>query len=221
MYKCWHVDFDALGSTVAMTDAAGAVVNKYAYGVFGQVIDGEEQVENPFKYVGAFGVMDEGNGTYYMRARYYDPEAGRFISKDPIGLEGGINMYAYVGGNPLNYVDPLGLFSPGDAMYGKYMMDIGAKAGQITDEDIYDFFGGRCKYYCNFLAPSMPCLGFGAAVGTITTPVGGILTGLGYRASFWVACDQICPDEDEDSGKCDIDTGGFDTEVQTLLQSGG
>lgn len=38
--------------------------------------DEEEQVENPFKYVGAFGVMDEGNGTYYMRARYYDPEVG-------------------------------------------------------------------------------------------------------------------------------------------------
>ena len=43
-----------------------------------------------------------------MRARYYDPEIGRFISEDPIGLEAGVNLYAYVGGNPLNYIDPDG-----------------------------------------------------------------------------------------------------------------
>jgi uncharacterized protein RhaS with RHS repeats len=44
-----------------------------------------------------------------MRARYYDPEVGRFISKDPIGLLGGLNMYAYVQNNPINRIDPLGL----------------------------------------------------------------------------------------------------------------
>ncbi len=45
-----------------------------------------------------------------MRARYYDPATGRFISEDPIGFEGGLNLYAYVGGNPINYNDPSGLF---------------------------------------------------------------------------------------------------------------
>jgi type VI secretion system secreted protein VgrG len=47
-----------------------------------------------------------------MRARYYDPDVGRFISKDPIGILGGLNMFTYVQNNPVNAVDPLGLFNP-------------------------------------------------------------------------------------------------------------
>jgi RHS repeat-associated protein len=90
----YYYHYDGLGSTVAITDANENVVNSYAYGIFGQILESNETIDNPFKYVGAFGVMDEGNGTYYMTFRYYDSEIGRFISKDPIGLAGGINMYS-------------------------------------------------------------------------------------------------------------------------------
>ncbi|MEK7079134.1 MAG: RHS repeat-associated core domain-containing protein, partial [Patescibacteria group bacterium] len=48
-------------------------------------------------------------GLNYYRARYYDPQLKRFISEDPIGLEGGINVYAYVGNEPTNWIDPEGL----------------------------------------------------------------------------------------------------------------
>ena len=74
------------------TTRAGNIVNQYAYDAFGRVISQIQAISNPFKYVGRFGVMDDGNGLLYMRARYYDPAIGRFINKDPIGLAGGINM---------------------------------------------------------------------------------------------------------------------------------
>lgn len=48
-------------------------------------------------------------GLYYYRARYYDPASGRFVSEDPIGFEGGMNLYEYVGDNPANLRDPFGL----------------------------------------------------------------------------------------------------------------
>jgi RHS repeat-associated protein len=88
------------------------MVNKYAYDEFGNLQNSVEAVSNPFLYVGQFGVMDEDKGVFYMRARYYDPEVGRFISKDPIGFLGGdVNFYACVQNNPINWVDPLGLLT--------------------------------------------------------------------------------------------------------------
>jgi hypothetical protein len=57
--------------------------------------------------------MDEDNGLLYMRAMYYDPEVGRFISKDPIGFIGGLNLYGYAANNPTNKADPRGLNGTG------------------------------------------------------------------------------------------------------------
>jgi len=103
--------YDATGNTVAMTDGSQAVVNRYAYTPYGQIVGKVEApgLSQPFQYVGQYGVMAEPNGFYYMRARYYDPEVGRFVSEDPIGFDGGLNLYAYVGGNPISAVDPTGL----------------------------------------------------------------------------------------------------------------
>ena len=52
---------------------------------------------------------DQQTGLYYMRARYYDPALGRFLSEDPIGIAGGLNLYAYAGNDPVNQWDPTGL----------------------------------------------------------------------------------------------------------------
>jgi RHS repeat-associated protein len=105
---CYH--FDATGHTVALSDSARNLVNKYAYTPFGIIAGEMEAMPQPFKYAGQHGVMSEPNSLYYMRARYYDPEVGRFISEDPMGFDGGsLNLYAYVGNNPVMFIDPSGL----------------------------------------------------------------------------------------------------------------
>jgi RHS repeat-associated protein len=105
-YFFYH--YDGLGNTVAIMDSNGNIVNAYAYSPYG-LVGSQETIENSFQYVGRFGVMAEGNGLYFMRARYYDPQVGSFINKDPIGYAGGMNLYGYVGNNPINWMDPLGL----------------------------------------------------------------------------------------------------------------
>jgi len=60
---------------------------------------------------------DKETGLYYYRGRYGDPMDGRFISKDPIGMAGGINLYSYVKSNSLNRKDPSGLIDPIDPAY--------------------------------------------------------------------------------------------------------
>ena len=109
--EAYYYHYDGLGSTIAMTDSNGNIVNKYAYDEFGNLLGSEETTSNPFRYLGRYGVMDEGNGLMYMRARYYDAEIGRFLKKDSIGLFGGLNMYIYCYSNPVNFVDPFGWYT--------------------------------------------------------------------------------------------------------------
>jgi RHS repeat-associated protein len=97
---------DALGSIVATTDGAGAVTSRRKYDAWGNLEMG--QVENGYSFTGR--EWDPEIGLYYYRARYYDPALGRFLSEDPIGFAAGLHFYAYVGNNPVNFRDPLGLF---------------------------------------------------------------------------------------------------------------
>ena len=102
--------FDATGHTRQLTNDSGAVANVYDYTPFGIPLQANEIISNPFQYVGRFGVMDEGNGLGFMRARYYMPLVGRFIAVDPIGFAGGIsNLYNCAANSPMNRVDPTGL----------------------------------------------------------------------------------------------------------------
>ncbi|MFK3646896.1 RHS repeat-associated core domain-containing protein [Lysobacter enzymogenes] len=97
---------DGLGSTKALTNAAGAVVQRYDYTPYGQTQSTQSGFDNPYQYTGR---ELDASGLYYYRARYYHPGMARFISEDPIGLAGGPNTYAYVGGDPISQIDPLGL----------------------------------------------------------------------------------------------------------------
>lgn len=101
---------DALGSTLALTNDAGAVTTTYAYEPFGKTtITGTST--NPFQYTGR---ENDGTGLYYYRARYYSPRLQRFISEDPLGIiSGDLNYYAYVANDPLNLTDGFGFTKGG------------------------------------------------------------------------------------------------------------
>jgi RHS repeat-associated protein len=110
-YSTYH--FDLRGSTVAITDANGKVTDRYQYSAYGEILSSSGNTDTPFLYNGRDGVITDANGLYYMRARYYNPEIRRFVSQDillGVVIDGqSLNRYAYVQGNPVGFVDPLGL----------------------------------------------------------------------------------------------------------------
>lgn len=111
---------DNLGSVNFITDQNGAAIAEYSYDSFGVPQKTRTgSLPQPYSYTGR--EYDVETGLYYYRARYYDPQAGRFISRDPIGFAGGdVNLYGYVQNNPVNRIDPLGLASLVTDMRGGY-----------------------------------------------------------------------------------------------------
>jgi len=97
---------DALTSVIAQANDDETVSSFYAYSPYGETTALGPDEGNPLQYTGR---ENDGTGLYYYRARYYDPVLKRFISGDPIGIEGGLNLYTYVNNNPISFIDPFGL----------------------------------------------------------------------------------------------------------------
>ena len=104
-------DFDAIGDAVGITNASGIYVNQYSYLPFGETtVIGTPQLNNPFTFVGQFGVTSDASGTFDMRYRNYDPSTGQFLSNDPLGTLGtDTNIRRYAANEPTNATDPVGL----------------------------------------------------------------------------------------------------------------
>ncbi|MBH5318329.1 RHS repeat-associated core domain-containing protein [Paenibacillus sp. GSMTC-2017] len=109
-YDRGYYSYNGHGDVIKITDVYGDTLNSYDYDIWGNVIAKTETMSNPFKYSGE--IYDDESDLIYLRARYYDPSIGRFITEDtyegelnePLSL----NLYTYVGNNPLGYEDPTG-----------------------------------------------------------------------------------------------------------------
>jgi len=112
----YYFTMDHLGSVREMTDSAGAVRARYDYDPYGRVTKLSGDKDSPFTFTGH--LQHSPSGLLLATHRAYDPELGRWISPDPIGVSGGTNTYAYVGGLPTDTRDPQGLLLPAAAAVG-------------------------------------------------------------------------------------------------------
>jgi RHS repeat-associated protein len=126
--------FDQLGSVRELLNSSGAVVTRYSYDPYGQVTQTGSVAAN-FQYAGYYFHAPSGLGL--TRTRAYNSNLGRFINRDPIREKGGLNLYGYVGNNPISRKDPSGLRSRIDGD------PYGHAEGDVADPPGDD--GGGCQ----------------------------------------------------------------------------
>ncbi len=161
---------DAQGSTRALTDSGGQLLSTYSYDPYGNALSSGTAEANPFLWQGQY--QDPQSGLYYLRARWYDPATGQFLNVDP-ALAITQAPYAYANDDPVNNVDPSGLFCWGVCSISNAWSDTGGKAvhgatiaagavaygeGQGLSDVLYQLVPGNPAYIDT-------CLGFGFGVG--------------------------------------------------------
>jgi RHS repeat-associated protein len=138
----YHVGYDGSGNATTLVNAAtGAVAASYEFDPFGNTLKavGEFAASNPFRFSTKYA--DAETGLVYYGERYYQPQTGRWLSRDPLGEASGPNVYAFVGNNPVSLVDPTGLYEEDVHFYLTYFlaMQVGcfdsAEAHWIADAD--------------------------------------------------------------------------------------
>ena len=128
----------------------------------------------------------DGSGLLYRRNRVYDPQTGRFTQEDPIGLAGGLNLYGFAGGDPVNFSDPFGLCPPDD--FNIFNCGPGVIAGFITAAGAIiggtaGGFGGAGACLAT-VAGTVPCAFGGAIAGAATGARAGALVGTAVEAGI-------------------------------------
>ena len=198
--QAYYFHNDHLGTPRVLTDATQTVAWKAAYTPFGEAVTSIATVQNPFRFPGQY--YDSETGLHYNYFRYYNPPIGRYLTPDPIGLEGGINLFAYVdsvgkplvetnlytytGNNPINWVDPIGL---APQIYGQFRGQASAHVGiaglSVSAGGAVSTGGQICGYVtvCMRLGPGAYAgAGFGPGAGIVrgnTSGLRGLSVGLG------------------------------------------
>jgi RHS repeat-associated protein len=134
-----YYEADALGSITSLSNAAGALTQTYTFDSFGNLVATSGSIVNNFRYTGR--ELDSETNLYYYRSRYYDPAAGRFVSEDSFRYnEGWENLYSYVTNNPLNLIDPLGLWPQTPVVTSPIVPTLMCPWCNQTAEGVYAFW---------------------------------------------------------------------------------
>ncbi len=179
---------DHQNSVIAFVDETGSVVESYEYSAYGETkvfnANGIELSESALgnRYCFQGREIDWTTGLYYFRARWYDPNTGRWLSMDPIGISGGLNLYAFCDNNPGNFVDNFGAVpTTSDGIAERQaqldqvrtnIMDMGGSIGDVASQ--YPIFyqnqdellGGVAAYYNNQTKPELANAPKGVYVGS-------------------------------------------------------
>ena len=208
--RFYYAHSDHLNTPKHLTDDQRTVVWKWEGGAFGrgqETIDpnGDGKKRFSLRFPGQYyDVETDLNYNYY---RDYDSKIGRYLQSDPIGLQGGLNTYAYVGGNPLSYIDPLGLFcGKGSHLYFDFRRGFRCEldppppnpnAKCVTIECVMRNGDGRdtrknptCPIVCR--SASLPCQMLGSTISP---------QGAACRNTVGVVCKVIC--DEEETEECD------------------
>ncbi len=171
---------DSLGTPQLMTSASGAsIVWEATYKGFGEIeVDPDSRVVNNFRFPGQY--FDGETGMYYNYHRYYDPRIGRYLRSDPIGLEGGINIFSYALNSPCSFTDRKGLLCNcnSDCLSGSYAFTGTGYGGFL-------FVGGvtskhlsfKCIDGSNSFRLTIQCINFGGGLGGGVQVPSGIVAG--------------------------------------------
>jgi RHS repeat-associated protein len=103
--------YDGKGNVMALLDSTESMVASYRYDVFGNLLKKTGTLDQPFRF--STKRYDDQTGSYYYGYRFYNPAIGKWMTRDPLGEAGGINLYGFVGNNPDNFIDLLGLINWG------------------------------------------------------------------------------------------------------------
>ncbi len=132
-----QIHTDHLQTPKVITDKNGTVLWQWETEAFGSSKPKIETIKMPLRMAGQYA--DDEVGLFYNYYRFYDPNMGRYVENDPIGLEGGLNVYGYVGGSPLHKIDPRGLVE----WTGTYK-EVGNDIAFIGGKSIYFNLKSKC-----------------------------------------------------------------------------
>lgn len=152
---------DRQGNTLALTDGAGSITDLYRFDEFGCPEGSSGSTPNPFRYLGGFGVYDNGDGTLFARKRYYHPDLGRFLSRDPLfgSPQNGqsLNRYVYALNNPISLLDVSGFSQQDGSLFDFYLGD--ARTAQSTPAMLPPGSGGDLHHVILDVAGLVPLFG--------------------------------------------------------------